>query len=392
MLDRRFIRENGDQVRAALQKRGIEMDLDRLLALDSEVLALQQRREEIKAEQNKLSKSVPQLQGDEKQEAIAKSKELGQSIKPLEEQVAGLEAELKPLLLQVPNLPDAEVPDGLEEEHNKEVRRWGEKPEFGFAIRDHLEIGEALGLIDMPRAVKLAGSRNYMLRGDLVLLELAVLRFALDLVRERGYIPHSPPVIVRQEAMEGTGYLPTGADQAYACDRDDGWLIGTSEVPITSLHGGEILDHADLPLRYAGYSQCFRREAGTSGKDTRGIYRVHQFAKVEQVVIGKNDETESRALHEEILKNAEDVLQALKLPYRVMALCGGEMSRSATLTYDIETWMPGRGAYGETHSASRYYDFQARRLDLRYRDENGKVRICHTLNNTVIASRASLSR
>ena len=290
------------------------------------------------------------------------------------------------MLLATPNIPDPEVPDGLDEESNRLERTWGELPNFDFEVKDHLDIGEALGLIDMKRAVKLAGSRNYMLRGDLLLLEQAVMRFALDLVSSRGYVPHSPPVIVRTEAMEGTGYLPTGADQAYECNRDDGWLIGTSEVPLTAMHADEILDPAELPLRYAGFSMCFRREAGTSGKDTRGIYRVHQFLKVEQVVICENDEAMSRGFHAEILQNAEDVLQALKLPYRVMALCGGDMGRSPALTYDIETWMPGRGAYGETHSASRYYDYQARRLNLRYRGADKKVRFCHTLNNTVIAS------
>ena len=213
-----------------------------------------------------------------------------------------------------------------------------------------------------------------------------MLRFALDLVVARGYIPHAPPFIVNRDAMEGTGYLPIGADQAYECTRDDGWLIGTSEVPITSIHAGEILDGNALPLRYAGYSACFRREAGAAGKDTRGLYRVHQFMKVEQVVIAPNDPKLSREFHEEILTNAEDVLKALKLPYRVMALCGGDLGRSAAFTYDIETWMPGRGKYGETHSASRYYEYQARRLQMRYRGEGNKATLCHTLNNTVIAS------
>jgi len=280
----------------------------------------------------------------------------------------------------------SEVPEGLTAAENREVRRWGEPRRFSFEPKDHLELGERLGLIDMERAARLAGTRTYVLKGDLVLLELAVLRFALDLVASRGYLPHAPPVLVKREAMEGTGYLPLGADQAYECTRDDGWLIGTSEVPVTALHAGEILDEARLPIRYAGYSPCFRREAGAHGKDTRGLYRVHQFMKVEQVVIARNDADESRRYHEEILKNAEDVLQALELPYRVVALCAGDLGRSQSFTYDIETWMPGRKDYGETHSASRYYDYQARRLNLRYRGQDGKVRFCHTLNNTVIAS------
>jgi seryl-tRNA synthetase len=293
---------------------------------------------------------------------------------------------MRPLHLEIPNLPDPEVPPGTTAAENHEVRRWGEPRAFDFEPKDHLALAERLSLVDMERAAKVAGTRTYFLKGDLVLLELAVLRFALDLVASRGYVPHAPPLLVKREAMEGTGYLPLGADQAYECTRDDGWLIGTSEVPVTALHSGEILEEAKLPLRYAGLSACFRREAGTHGKDTRGLYRVHQFMKVEQVVVCRHDADESRRFHEEILRNAEDVLQALGLPYRVVALCAGDLGRSQSFTYDIETWMPGRKGYGETHSASRYYDYQARRLNLRYRGADGKVRFCHTLNNTVAAS------
>ncbi len=386
MLDRKFVRENAEAVRRAVERRGVKLDLDRLLAMDAAILAAMREREEGKAEQNRLSKSVPTLQGQEKAAAIARSKELGAAIKPLDERLAAMEAEIAPLLLELPNVPDDDVPDGLTAEQNVEVRRWGEPPAFDFAPRDHLELAEALDLVDVRRAVKLAGSRTYFLKGDLLLLELAVLRYSLDLVRDRGYTPHSPPLIVHRGAMEGTGYLPLGAEQAYECSRDDGWLIGTSEVPVTSMHGDEILEEGDLPLRYAGYSACFRREAGTYGKDTKGLYRVHQFMKVEQVVVCRNDGAESVRLHAEILRNAEDVLQGLGLPYRVLALCAGDMGRSSCFTYDIETWMPGRGSYGETHSASRYRDYQARRLNLRYRDASKRVHICHTLNNTVIAS------
>jgi len=390
MLDPRFVRDNPEVVRAAVERRGIEIELDRILELDGDIVRLQRERDDTRAEQKRLSKQVPKLDGEEKQAAIAQGKELGGRIKPLEQEIASKSAELRPLLLSIPNLADADVPDGLTAEQNEVVRSVGEPPEFDFEPKDHLELGTALGLIDMERAAKVSGSRTYFLKGDLVLLELAVLRFALDLIVSRGYEPLGPPVIVNRDAMEGTGYLPIGADQAYELTRDDGWLIGTSEVPITALHAGEILSEKDLPLRYAGLSPCFRREAGAHGKDTRGIFRVHQFNKVEQVVIGHDDEQESRRLHEEILSNAEDVLKAFELPYRVVALCAGDLGRPSAFTYDIETWMPGRGAYGETHSASRYYAYQARRLNLRYRDGDGKVRICHTLNNTVIASARTL--
>jgi len=386
MLDRRFLRENSDAVRAAVVRRGIEVDLDRILELDRALLDLAREREELKAEQNKLSKQVPTLQGDEKATAITRSKELGAAIKPLDSRQTEFENELRPLLLEVPNMPDPEVPEGLEAENNVELRRWGNPRVFDFDPKDHVDLATEAGLLDMKRAARLAGSSFYFLKGDLMLLEQAVLKYAIDRIVERGYTPLTPPVMVHRGTMEGTGYLPNGADQAYEMTRDDGWLIGTSEVPITALHAGEKLAEADLPLRYAGLSYCFRREAGAHGRDTRGLYRVHQFTKVEQVVIAPNDEARSRELHEEILTNAEDVLKGLELPYRVVALCGGDLGRSAAFTYDIETWMPGRGDFGETHSASRYYDFQARRLDLRYRDGNKKVRYCHTLNNTVLAS------
>ncbi len=386
MLDLRFIREHPEEVRNGIQLRGLRVDLDRLLDLDRQALAARQERDDTASEQNRLSKSVPSLKGEEKAKAIERSKDLGKRLKPLDERIAALEAEMRPLHLEIPNLPDPEVPPGLTAAENREVRRWGEPRAFDFGPKDHLALAERLGLVDMERAAKVAGTRTYFLKGDLVLLELAVLRFSLELVASRGYVPHAPPLLVKREAMEGTGYLPLGADQAYECTRDDGWLIGTSEVPVTAVHAGEILEEAKLPLRYAGYSACFRREAGTHGKDTRGLYRVHQFMKVEQVVVCRHDADESRRFHEEILGNAEDVLQALGLPYRVVALCAGDLGRSQSFTYDIETWMPGRNGYGETHSASRYYDYQARRLNLRYRGADGKVRFCHTLNNTVIAS------
>ncbi|MHC4410234.1 MAG: serine--tRNA ligase [Planctomycetota bacterium] len=386
MLDRRFVRENPDAVRAAIRKRHIEFDLDSVLAIDERLLDNARDRDELKAEQNRLSKAVPTLQGEDQQAAIRRSKELGRSIKPLDDEQARLEAELTPMLLAIPNMPDDEVPDGGGADDNVELRQVGSKPTFDFDVADHVDLATSLGLLDMKRAASVTGSRYYFLKGDLMRLEQAVLRYALDLITGRGYIPMSPPVIVNKGAMEGTGYLPTGADQAFELTRDDGWMIGTAEVPLTALHAGEKLAAADLPLRYAGLSLCFRREAGAHGKDTRGLYRVHQFTKVEQVIIAPNDVARSRELHEEILQNAEDVLQGLGLHYRVVALCGGDLGRGAAYTYDIETWMPGRDGYGETHSASRYYEYQARRLNLRYRDENKKVRICHTLNNTVLAS------
>ena len=295
-------------------------------------------------------------------------------------------AELLEQLALVPNIPDEEVPDGKDDAENAEVRRVGEVPEFGFDPRTHYEIGEAQGWLDFSRAAEMSGSRNYVLFGDLALLHDAVLRYAVELLVDRGFTPVDPPLLVRDAAMFGTGFFPGGEEQTYRCEKDGLNLIGTSEVPVTSLHSGEILAAKDLPKRYVARSACFRREAGTYGKDTRGLYRVHQFQKVEQVIVDVADKATSLDHHHSILQNAEDMLQAFGLPYRVVNVCGGDLGAPQAMKYDIETWMPSRQSYGETHSASRFYDYQARRLNLRYRPEKGKPVFCHTLNNTVAAS------
>jgi seryl-tRNA synthetase len=262
----------------------------------------------------------------------------------------------------------------------------GEPRHFEFEPKDHVALGSDLGIIDIERGVKLAGSRNYILRGDGALLHQAVLRLAQDMMVQRGFTPMVVPVLVRAEVMYGTGYFPTGRDQAYLCERDNMSLVGTAEVPLTAYHTDEILSEADLPIKLCATSPCFRREAGAAGKDTYGLYRIHLFDKVEQVVVCRNDLEESKRFHAEILQNAEDVMQAIGLPYRVVEVCTGDLGMGQVQKFDIETWMPSRMSYGETHSASRFHEFQARRLMLRYRDGAKKVRYAHTLNNTVIAS------
>jgi len=267
-----------------------------------------------------------------------------------------------------------------------ELRRVGEPRTFEFKPKDHVQLGQDLGLIDLDRGVRLAGSRNYVLRGDGALLHQAVLRLAQDMVVQRGFEPMIVPVLVREEVMYGTGYFPSGRDQAYLCERDELSLVGTAEVPLTAYHAGEILDEADLPIKLCATSLCFRREAGAAGKDTFGLFRIHLFEKVEQVILCRNDVEESKRFHQEILQNAEDVMQRLKLPYRVVNVCTGDLGMGQIQKFDIETWMPSRDSYGETHSASRFHEFQARRLKMRYRDGAKRVHYCHTLNNTVIAS------
>ena len=386
VLDMGFIRANQQVIREAARKKGVALDLDRLLALDTERRAFLIRIEGMRAERNRRSQEIPCLKDDERAQAIGDLRQLGMELDSLESVLERVESELEDLLLRVPSPPAPDVPPGFDEAANQVVRRWEEPPRFDFAPADHLTLGERLGIIDVPRGVRLSGSRHYVLRGDGVLLERAILNFALDSLRQKGFMPLSVPMLVRPEAMRGTGYFPGGEEQSYAIPRDDLFLIGTAEVPITAYHAGEILDGGDLPLRYAGFSGCFRREAGAAGRDTAGVYRVHQFYKVEQVVIARADPDDSERELELITANAEELLQALELPYRVVMVCAGEMGLGQVKKYDVETWMPSRNAYSETHSASMFYDFQARRLKLRYREVGGEVHHCHTLNNTAVAS------
>jgi seryl-tRNA synthetase len=387
VLDLKFIRQNPDAVRAGAAKKRIVCDVDKILDLDREVRELGQVIDKLRAEQNAGAKAVGQAPPAERPRLAALQKESKAELKTKEEKHAEMSAALHELLLRVPNIPADDVPDGKDDTENVEVRRVGEVRAFEFEPLDHIALGEAQDWIDVQRGARIAGSRNYFLKGDLALLEVAVMRFALDLMCKKGFVPLSVPTLVRTEVMVGTGYFPGGEEQAYRTDaRDDLCLVGTAEVPVTALHQDEILPIAELPKRYVALSPCYRREAGTYGKDTRGLYRVHQFQKVEQVVIDVADLARSLEHHHAIVKNAEDVLQALKLPYRVVNVCGGDLGQPQVQKFDIETWMPSRKAYGETHSASRFHEFQARRLNLRYRDAEGTVRFCHTLNNTVAAS------
>jgi seryl-tRNA synthetase len=387
MLDLRFIRENADRVREAVRRKKFEVDLDGLLSRDAERRALLPEVEEIRAKLNAAGKQMGKLAGDAKKAAIAELAQLKDRRKQIDARLAEIEPEILRLQQLVPQLPAPEVPDGETEADNIEVRREGEPPQFDFEPKSHVELGAALGLFDIERGVKIAGSRSYFLTGMGAMLELAVLKLAMDyMVYEQGFTAMLPPVLVRAGAMFGTAYFPGGEEQAYAVERDEVFLAGTAEVPVTSFHGEEILEAASLPRRYVGWSPCFRREAGTYGKDTAGLYRIHQFNKVEQVVICRADEAESTDWHHRMLGFAEEVVRRLELPYRVVNVCTGDLGRGQVQKFDIECWMPSRGGYGETHSASRFYDYQARRLNLRYRDDAGKPQFCHTLNNTVIAS------
>ncbi len=386
MLDIRFIREHPDVVQEGARKKRIEIDVKQLLEVDERRRTLIAQVERLKALRNKTSKEIPGLQGEAKQDAIARMRQVAAESKQWENELREVEALFEELMLRVPNVPEADVPEGDTEADNLELRTWGEVPQFDFPLRDHVELGERLDIIDIPRGVKIAGSRSYFLKNAGAMLEHAVLQFALHHMVRKGFVPMVVPQLVKDEAMIGTAYFPAGQDQAYRIPEDKLNLIGTAEVPITAYHADEILSEDDLPKTYVGLSSCYRREAGTYGKDTRGLYRIHQFQKVEQVVLCVNDPDVSSREHEHILHNAEEVLQALNLPYRVVLVCSGDLGAPQVKKYDIETWMPSRQAYSETHSASKFHEFQARRLRLRYREKGGPIRFAHTLNNTVIAS------
>jgi seryl-tRNA synthetase len=389
MIDLKLLRDDPEKFRRGAARKNIPVDIDAVLELDSQRQRAQQEHDGLRARQNEASKSIATEKDPEKKKAaIAAMGELKARVEQAKKKLEEIEPKLNDLLLRVAQPPDADVPDGKDDTQNVEVRKWGQVRAFDFPVKDHVKLGSELGLIDIERGVKLAGSRSYVLTGRGCLLHQAVLRLAQDMMMARGFSPMYVPVLVRDEAMTGTGYFPLGREQAYAMSNEEPpkYLVGTAEVSLTAYHMGETLDGSLLPLKYVAASSCFRREAGTYGKDTAGLYRIHQFEKVEQVVICRNDEAESKRWHEEITANAEAVLQKLELPYRVVAVCAGDLGQGQAAKYDIETWMPSRKGYGETHSASRFYEFQARRLNLRYRDAEGKVRFCHTLNNTVIAS------
>lgn len=390
MLDIKYIRENAAKVKKGADDKRLKVNLDQLLALDAAIKPKQQHLETLQAERNSLSKSIGQAAPNDRDALKAKVAIIKQQMETLEEELKPLRAEFDQMMLLIPQPARDDVPVGKDDSENVEVKRWGEVPTFAFKIKDHMELGKLHDIIDAERGVKLAGSRSYVLKGAGCILEHALLRFTLDKLVARGYTPMTIPVLVTEPAMQGTGYFPTGRDQAYYIEKDELALVGTAEVALTSYHSGEILKLEQLPMRLVAQSSCFRREAGTYGKDTQGLYRVHQFQKIEQVILAPADPRASEALHAELVANAEDVLQALSLPYRVVYVCTGDLGQGQVRKHDIETWMPSRNAYGETHSCSTFYDFQARRLKMRYRDADGTTQYCYTLNNTAIASPRAL--
>lgn len=386
MLDIKYIRENTDRLKVVARNKNINVDLDRLIKLDDERKKINQKIEALRNKKNQVSKEIPRMTESEKSAALREMKEVDMEQGGLEKKLQPVMDEVRTLMLKVPMYVHESTPAGIDETGNIEIERWGEAPKFKFPPRDHIQLGNELDIVDFERAAKIGGSRSYLLKGDGARLEAAVIKYAEDFISRKGYTLMNVPVIVNEFALFGTGFFPGAEEETYRLEKDDKYLVGTSEVALGAYHANEILDERDLPICLAGFSVCFRREAGAYGKDTRGLYRVHQFLKVEQFIICKNSEAESMAMHAELLGNSKEFLQSLKLPHRVLNICTGDMGQGKFYMNDIETWMPSRGNYGETHSASALLDYQSRRLNLRYKDSEGKIQFCHTLNNTVVAT------
>lgn len=386
MLDIAFIRQNPDLVRAAITNKRLSSSVDALLEADTARREALGRIEALRARKNEIANSIPKASKEERPGLIEEGKRVKTELEAAEPGLAEVVAAYDALMLTMPSVPRPEVPLGKGEEDNVEIRKVGTIRDFGFTPKDHVELMTSFGMVNWDGPRQFAGGRSYALVGDGALLEMAVARLAIDTLVEQGLTPVLPPVLVRERAMTGTGFFPLGREEAYCVSEDELYLVGTSEVPLVSLHADSVLDHSELPIRYAGQSPCFRREAGAHGKDTRGLYRVHQFTKVEQVVFCMPDEEFAEQEHYRLLGNAEKILAKLEIPYRVAIACTGEIGLGQTRKHEVESWMPGRNAYSETHSCSTLGDFQARRSNIRVRMPDGSLQYAYTLNNTAIAS------
>jgi seryl-tRNA synthetase len=386
MLGLDFIKANRATVEAAIRDKGVELDLDALLALDSQVRAAKTEIERLRAERNAVSARFKDANPQEKAELGRQAKEAGARASALEGDLATQEAELKALMLELPGIPFAGAPVGPDESFNQVIRTVGEPPRFDFEPLDHVALIEKNDWGDLSRVTQVSGSRTYCLKGRLALLETKLMGWALERIADAGFTPITVPAIAREQAFLNQGQFPGHKEETYELPNDDLWLAGTAEVVLTSLHSGEIVENDRLPILYAGFSPCFRREAGSAGKDVRGLLRVHQFVKVEQYVVCEADDAQSAEWHAKLLELAESLLEALEIPYQVIETSTGDMGLGKYRMNDIESWVPSLKKYRETHSCSTLHDWQARRANIRYRDKDGKVRFAHTLNNTALAS------
>ena len=392
MLDLKFIRENARAVEENCKNRGVAADVGLVVELADRRSELIQELNDLKQRQNQMAKSI----GKERDEGsrgrlIEESRTMKERIPARETELHEVEERLRDEQLKIPNMTHPDSPIGKDDTENVEIRRWGEIPDFSFEPRDHVELGDLLGIIDFDAGAKTTGSKFYFLRGDAVLLELGLIRYALDILMERGYEPTVTPDLARDEALVGTGFIPRGPEtQIYSVEDSDISMIATAEITLAGQHADEILGEEQLPLRYAGLSHCFRTEAGSHGRASRGLYRVHQFTKVEMFAFTTPEQSES--IHDEMVEIEERIFQGLGLSYRVVDICTGDLGGAAYRKYDLEAWMPGRNDFGEVTSTSNTTDYQARRLKIRYRQDGGRPQLVHTLNGTALAiSRALIA-
>ena len=386
MLDIKYIKENPQLVKDAVKKKHLSFDVDALLELDTERVRLLGEVEGMRAEQNAASEQIVNAKDkNERETMIAAMKQVKETLLAKESELKGVMEDWSALMLLVPNVPDASVPAGAGDADNVEVRKVGAPTKFDFTPLDHVTLMQKLNMVDFERGTKVAGFRGYFLKNDGALLEYAIWMYALDFMIKKGFTPMVVPSMVRREAFLGTGYIPQSEDDLYKT-QDGEYLAGTGEVAMMGYHMDEVLEREQLPKKYLAFSPCFRREIGAHGKDTKGIVRVHEFFKLEQVVLCEADHKTSVKFHEELTKNAEELIESLGLPYHVVVNCGGDLGLGQVKKYDIEAWVPSEGKYRETHSSSYFHDFQTRRLNMRYRDEEGKLRFVHSLNNTAIAT------
>lgn len=383
MLDIHFIRENAELVKQGAAKKRIEADIDRLIVVDDERRGLMQELEAKRAEQNRRSSEIQRAEGAEKEHLLEAMRQLKAGMVESEEKLKGVMVEWQKLMLTIPNVPDMSVPEGESDEDNQEVKKWGVPTTFNFKPKTHVELMTALGLADFERGAKVAGFRGYFLKGDAVLLSNAVWQLALKHWSAKGLMPMIVPSLVRREPFMGTGYLPQGEDDLYKT-QDGEYLAGTGEVATMGYYMNEVVPTEELPIKFLAFSPCFRREAGAHSKDVKGLIRVHEFFKWEQVVLCRALHDESVRMHEEINRNTEEFIELLQIPYHTVVNCGGDLGLGQVKKYDVELWVPGEGKYREISSASYFHDFQTRRLNIRYRDEDGSLKFAHSLNSTAI--------
>jgi seryl-tRNA synthetase len=386
MLDIKYIRENADRVRTAITQKRVNLNLDELLSADQDALGLKKQIQALQEEKNANAKKVPKASPEERPGLIENGKKIGQQLAKLEPELTLKEETLKKLLWLTPLVPAFDVPVGKDDSENVERKKSGQLPQFAFKSLDHVELILKRNWAEFERMAAVSGSRMLALKNELALYEFAVIRFTLDFLRAKGNTIITVPAMVRESALFGTGHFPAGREQVYHLPEDDLYLSGTAEVPLTSLHSGEYIPLEQLPMRYGAFSPCFRREAGSAGKDVRGLMRVHQFNKVEQFVFCRNDPAESAHWHQTLLQTSEEIVQAFELPYRIIEVCTGDMGAGKYRMHDLECYVPSEGKYRETHSCSSLHDWQARRANLRYRDSDDQVKYVHTLNNTAVAT------